>query len=255
MDKLNEIKIRLAKGMSQKDIARDLDITYQNIQYYRKKYGLVSPKIRYKKYSLNEEYFKIIDTPEKAYILGFTAADGCLYKNSTRFGYCLAETDLEILEFIKQELNSEAPIKIRNNTKGAKNRKPQALLRISSQPLKDDLKTLGLRERKTFLSSPIPEIPYKNAFILGYFDGDGHIGIKSGKYKRASFTNGDNTILRSIQEELLNSGVGKLNLYHRPSINSWVLETANQAIIKKLKLYLYDNSSSFYLKRKYNLFC
>ena len=35
-----------------------------------------------KKYKLNEHCFDEIDTEEKAYWLGFIAADGCVYKNS-----------------------------------------------------------------------------------------------------------------------------------------------------------------------------
>ena len=34
------------------------------------------------KHNLNKEYFKNIDTEEKAYWLGFIAADGCVYKMS-----------------------------------------------------------------------------------------------------------------------------------------------------------------------------
>ena len=32
----------------------------------------------HRKYSLDENYFDIIDTPNKAYILGFICADGCV---------------------------------------------------------------------------------------------------------------------------------------------------------------------------------
>lgn len=32
-----------------------------------------------KKYTVNENYFQSLDSPEKAYILGFLYADGCNY--------------------------------------------------------------------------------------------------------------------------------------------------------------------------------
>lgn len=34
------------------------------------------------KYTINENYFKEIDSPEKAYILGFLYADGCTSNNT-----------------------------------------------------------------------------------------------------------------------------------------------------------------------------
>ena len=34
------------------------------------------------KHNLNKDYFKNIDNEEKAYWLGFIAADGCIYKMS-----------------------------------------------------------------------------------------------------------------------------------------------------------------------------
>jgi hypothetical protein len=37
----------------------------------------------------NEDYFEIIDTPEKAYFLGFIFADGCLIDNPKEYRYKL----------------------------------------------------------------------------------------------------------------------------------------------------------------------
>lgn len=33
----------------------------------------------------NEDYFELIDTPEKAYFLGFIFADGCLIDNPKEY--------------------------------------------------------------------------------------------------------------------------------------------------------------------------
>jgi hypothetical protein len=45
------------------------------------------------KYSINENYFSVIDTPSKAYWLGFLFADGSVYKRR-------ASKVLEISEFL-----------------------------------------------------------------------------------------------------------------------------------------------------------
>ena len=56
--------------------------------------------------SLNENYFNVIDTPNKAYVLGWIVSDGYVSKNKLVFGL----KDLEILEFIKKELDSNHKI-------------------------------------------------------------------------------------------------------------------------------------------------
>lgn len=62
------------------------------------------------KYIENEHYFSVIDSPSKAYILGFIAADGSLVKSSTGNSYYLTITikyeDRSVLDFIQKELNS-----------------------------------------------------------------------------------------------------------------------------------------------------
>lgn len=58
----------------------------------------------------NEHYFDVIDTPAKAYLLGFIAADGALVKSTNRNCYYLTITikyeDKVLLEFMQQELQS-----------------------------------------------------------------------------------------------------------------------------------------------------
>ena len=61
----------------------------------------------YKSKKVDENFFHDIDTQEKAYILGFFFADGCLTKKGT-FGIKIK--DKELLERIKQELKSEHKI-------------------------------------------------------------------------------------------------------------------------------------------------
>ena len=68
-----------------------------------------------RKYNLNEHYFDIIDTKDKAYILGFLYADGCIgrygkYNDSYNIILSLVETDKKILEDINIYLNNEKPL-------------------------------------------------------------------------------------------------------------------------------------------------
>lgn len=63
-----------------------------------------------RKYSLNETYFDEIDTPTKAYILGFFYADGSNCKSKGTIGMSLQESDKVILERIRNEVGSEKPL-------------------------------------------------------------------------------------------------------------------------------------------------
>ena len=69
---------RYNNGESSLQIAKDYNVTASSICGLLRRNGCVlrSNKINSRKYSFNENYFKNIDTAEKAYWLGFIAADG-----------------------------------------------------------------------------------------------------------------------------------------------------------------------------------
>lgn len=143
-------------------------------------------------YYYNENYFEKIDTNEKAYWLGFIAADGNLYRRDGHQGMisiAIHEQDIELLENFKAELNTTKPISL-NQDKRRENT-TMATLQISSDKMFNQLLEKGIGLRKTFdlnLFYIFQHIPIKfyPSFILGYFDGDGSIDIPS-----------DNTISRS----------------------------------------------------------
>ena len=141
-------------------------------------------------YTENENFFKKLDTPEKAYILGFFYADGCNHdKSKIDDGYnhqnCISftqlEQDLDILEQIRHALTCNRPFKeVIQKT----NSKKKYSLDIISDQMSADLSRLGAIPAKSLvLTFPkfIPDslMPH---FIRGYFDGDGCIW--NGKRKK-----------------------------------------------------------------------
>lgn len=143
-------------------------------------------------YHLNENYFDNIDSEQKAYFLGFIAADGNIYRRDGHQGMLsisVKDNDIEILEYFKKELKTTKPISLvqdkrRENT-------TMATLQITSDKICNKLLEIGIGIRKTFdlsISEIIQHIPshYLMSFILGYFDGDGSIDIPQ-----------DNTIAKS----------------------------------------------------------
>ncbi|MEK7150558.1 MAG: LAGLIDADG family homing endonuclease, partial [Patescibacteria group bacterium] len=125
----------------------------------------------YKK--VNKNFFKTW-TPEMAYILGFFSADGYITVNK-RGGqfWCIQITDKKLLEEIKKAIKSEHKISTRV---GGRNESTLYRLQIGSIEMCDDLRKLGLRERKT-KSLVVPNVPdkYLADFARGYFDGDGNV--------------------------------------------------------------------------------
>lgn len=65
------------------------------------------------------DFFDEIDSDEKAYLLGFFIADGCISKQSgrskSRFGICQSIDDLEVVEAYKKYLCISTKIQYSNN--------------------------------------------------------------------------------------------------------------------------------------------
>ena len=109
-----------------------------------------------------------------AYILGFFSADGYITVNKRGGQFCCIQiTDKKLLEEIKKAIKSEHKISTRV---GGRNESTLYRLQIGSIEMCDDLRKLGLRERKT-KSLVVPNVPdkYLADFARGYFDGDGNV--------------------------------------------------------------------------------
>ena len=65
-----------------------------------------------KKYTINEDYFDVIDNQDKAYWLGFIAADGYNREDRGYIEFRLHKQDIDILNKFKQCLSSNHNIQI-----------------------------------------------------------------------------------------------------------------------------------------------
>lgn len=123
-----------------------------------------------RKYKFDTEYFKTIDSNEKAYWLGFIYADGNVYKYT--LGIKLAGRDLYVLEKFKQDISASYPIR-------AVKDKDAYVIKIYSKELVSQLYLLGVVANKSDkISWPPIKKEFFQAFILGFYDGDGWINVK-----------------------------------------------------------------------------
>ena len=126
------------------------------------------------KYQFDKSFFDDIDNDEKAYWLGFVAADGCVTERSLIV--TLSSRDLGHLGALKAALKADYPIKTKPNPQGGES----ATLCVNSTEFVAKLGHHNIVPRKTFIfAMPRMRADLVGSFVRGVFDGDGcvHRGI------------------------------------------------------------------------------
>lgn len=244
-------------GMEVRDLIIIYNTTKRAIPKILKEYGINTK--RKNRYTLNENYFEIIDTEHKAYWLGFIAADGCI-TNTNYFAIALKDED--ILLQLKRDLEYTGDVyapKQNLNTDYYR-------LNFSSKKLCDDLRALGIHECKSLSYNSLPNLD--NAlmphFIRGYFDGDGSLyqgeSFNYNKDRTEKYFNSYfrfNIIATESFCSCLNNYLKDIIHYEgkiHPHSNSdmYYYNVYSKQAILNLYNYLYTNST-VYLNRKYNI--
>lgn len=151
-----------------------------------------------RKKSCDENYFSKIDSYNKAWLIGFLAADGTIRKNINEIKIGLSTIDREILEKIKKEVKIERDILDYETSNGF----AVSELSWTSFQQKKDLSIYGVVNNKTYLENHLPSFDndnYKLAYILGYFDGDGSISLTKENYLRFRLCSYRDEILKDIK--------------------------------------------------------
>lgn len=144
-------------------------------------------------YKTNHNYFKKIDSEQKAYLLGLLYADGCVKapKGNRQGGFAinLQGNDGYILENFSELTNREVKYHHPKSIK-EKGWKERANISIVSNEIYNDLINLGCLVNKSRVGMNFPTLSNEmlSHFIRGFLDGDGSIIYKevSYKYKRKS---------------------------------------------------------------------
>lgn len=206
------------------------------------------------KYSHNKDYFKVIDTEDKAYFLGLLYADGNISNNIMSIN--LQEKDKHILDSFKTFINYTGPLTI-NIKEG--NRQTQWKLSIVSNNLVNDLLIHGIMPLKSFKLTFPTTIPkeLQHHFIRGYFDGDGCIYVPNNKADCSFSLVSTFELLDSIKVILVNElQFNNNNLYNPPKVkgkNVFTLSYYGRKSLIKLREWLYKDAT-IYLNRKYDKF-
>ena len=209
-------------------------------------------------YSLDENYFKNIDSDNKAYILGFFYADGCVGSNNNKVQISLQEDDVEILEKMRSEFQCDKPLRYIEPPKKFPNRKPQYSLSLDNKQFHENIVNQGVIQKKSYFAVfPFQiEEKYYKSFIRGVFDGDGCLyHYEKGNTNTVTFT-GTSELINAIGDIIeKNIGIKKRIHVAQNSIdvdkNTRVLMFGGNKQVKKFLDWLYDGAE-LYLKRKYD---
>lgn len=244
------LKNYLQKGLTNREIANLTGNSKSTVGYWVNKHNL-NEYLKYKKPEYSDtDYFKKIDTKEKAYILGFILGDGCLDDDSLEVTIALG--DIEILKFIQSELNCN--IQTSKVLDKRKKQYPNARISIGNKPIIRDLKRLFggcLKEDRN-----IPFIsPKLEAYLLqGFFDAEGCItwGRRKDRnriWQKIVFTS-QYKMLETIQNILYKNGIST-RLKPKSNDNCYVIEfSAKNDVLKFLDI-IYSNDDFIILKRKF----
>lgn len=218
------------------------------------------PKIKKEfPWKFNKDFFKKW-TPEMAYVLGFLFADGYVFKNlrGSCF-FCFCSTDKEIIIKIRNVLQSNHKIGVRERKNGWKT---CYVLQIGSKDIFNNLKReFGIIQNKSLVIK-FPKVPkeFFGDFLRGYFDGDGSVNLgkywpkdrKSFKWEFSTrFTSGSKIFLLGLLGSLKNLVYGG---YLNKKNRGYDLVFSRHDSVALFNLMYNNVSANLFLKRKYNIF-
>lgn len=261
-EQLEDIKNSYLNNESSVSIGKRYNVGHKVILKRLHEMGVVVDQRKFvRKYYVDESYFDSIDTPNKAYILGFLYADGCNCKSKGTISMSLEEHDKDILEKIRKELKSEKPLEYIDNSKKCSdgyNYKNQYRLLIFSTHMCEALEKIGMVPNKSLVLS-FPDIredliPH---FIRGYFDGDGSVCQQyvAGKHLpqyRLTITSTENFCksISKIANDTLSLYVGVYDAACHNGVTR-VCVVSGKWVVKKFLDWIYCDAE-LYLQRKYD---
>lgn len=199
-------------------------------------------------------------SPQMAYVLGYFASDGTMYKNKRGSCYiAFTSIDRELIESIKKIMRVSNKVEYYKAKVVRWN--PRYTLQIGSKKVFNRLLSLGFTPNKS-LTLKYPPIPNQmlGHFLRGYFDGDGCAEFASYKRKnRPSLQKVFNIRIRSGSEIFIKTLQSKLTqvipvreggLYFHSNAYELVYRTKD---VVKLYRFMYPNPKLPCLRRKWRI--
>lgn len=235
-------------GMYCKEVAKIIGCHTETIRKWMVSEGVI--RHRGPKSMIGDEnYFDNINTPEKAYWLGWLMADGCV-TDSGNIKLNVALKDKKLVDdFLLAIQSTNKTLTKKNRNKTTNKEYASYWCSLTSIHMVQSLNKYGVVPRKSDHEIfPLINKEFYRDFIRGYFDGDGCVYID---YNHPHFTIsicGSKEILTEINGLFKN--LGKIRRSHG------ICELRFDDIKYMIAVfyhYFYDNSN-LYLERKYKIF-
>lgn len=237
---------------SVQSISNELNISTNAVWNCLLEYNIIDKNRTSRKYNINNNRFKKIQSEEEAYWLGFLMADGYISEDIGIVSLALQERDKEhVIEFIKF-LGSDQEGYYKNSAGHIQYR-----VDINSRELVNNLVALGCCQAKT-LKLKFPsyyKVPkkYQRHFIRGYFDADG-CACLHGKSLIFSIVSAAKPFIEKLQDILvkeLSINKTKISIKNREQYQPlYTLQNSAKKDIKKLYDYLYKDSTICLQRKK-----
>lgn len=242
------------ESMTSAEIGESLGFTDKQIRGKCSDLGLHS-----KRREINDDYFEKIDTPLKAYFLGFIFADGWIVNKESsgnyELGIKLSSKDKYLLELLNNELGGKNIVYHTDPQEVLVCKKQIAhsghcdTLRVYSKKIVCDLMKHGIETNKSLKGTiPVVDDSLFFDFLRGYIDGDGcYYTDNNNTYMH--ITCGNRLPLEHIQNKLSQFNI-KTKIYAENDRKYRLMCTSFKEMNKLINSLYYKNDL-FCLERKY----
>ncbi len=140
--------------------------------------GKGSSRYKLNSHGLNVDYFKVINSEEKAYWLGVLTSDGTIDKGGYKVS--LTSKDLDLIEKFKNAIDSEHKISTINSFDKRTNKTYiRYMIQVCSKEFANNIKSLGITNNKSYeCNIPSMDKKYLSHYFRGLMDGDGSIIVE-----------------------------------------------------------------------------
>ena len=244
----NRIPVLYAQGMGAPEIGRIVGCHSSSVYAVLEEAGLD----RRLNGCDNVTYFDKIDTPAKAYWLGFIGADGCVTgfdSGNPRLVIKLARKDRDHLVLLHKTLKANRPVRDHDEMSKGQMR-PYSTLAVYSPRLVEGLLAHGITARKSATLQPWngPDglMPH---YWRGLVDGDGHItingrGVYMGLLGSKSVADTFATWVNAL------AGTNVHATPKKPSATAWCVQVGGTIKVLSLLAALYDDAPVALARKK-----
>lgn len=249
------IDMYLNQNMSTVKIGKTFGYSHKPIAKVLERHNIPRTGVGNRKYKLNENYFDEIDTPNKAYILGFLYADGCNCMQKRTIHISLQEEDKQILEDMRNEIGSEKELEyIDNSNKHTFGYTYKNMWRLNmfSKHMCETLENIGMMPNKSLkITFPNIDESLYSHFIRGLFDGDGCIHNGNGRITYHCSITGTYDLCNYLKDYFQTLGI-RSNVREASNHNgiTAVFEVYRKKDTKDFLDFIYKDAE-MYLDRKY----